>query len=154
MHPEHPKPQRIGGGKRSEAHQRFGDWNPESSDQFAQLRRGARPLHAAADIKERGRAFFDSLDRALDLPRISANRRLVAAQIDFVGIFENVLGLLHVLGQIDDHRTGASAAGDIKCFLDSPRDIFDVLDQEIVFGAGPGYPDEIGFLKRVVADSS
>ena len=63
-----------------------------------------------------------------------------------------MLGLLHVLGQIDHDRTGTSAAGDIKCFLDDARDVLDVLDQEIVLGARTRDADEVRFLKSVVAD--
>ena len=63
-----------------------------------------------------------------------------------------MLGLLHVLGQIDHDRTGTSAAGDVERFLDDARNIFDVLDQEIVLGAWTRDADEIRFLKSVVAD--
>src|SRR5579864_5697075 len=49
---------------------------------------------AAADIQQRLVAFFDRLNRAFDLAWIALQRRLVAAQLDPLGIFESVLGLL------------------------------------------------------------
>ncbi len=63
-----------------------------------------------------------------------------------------MLGLLHVLGQIDDDRAGAPAAGDVKRFLDDARDVLDVLDEEIVLGARARDADEVRFLESVVAD--
>ena len=83
---------------------------------------------------------------------LPSNGWLVAAQFDLVGIFESVLGLLHVLGQVDDDRARAAAAGDIECFLDDARDVADVLDQVVVLGAGARDADEIRFLECVVAD--
>src|SRR5208283_2223448 len=152
VHPEHPEPERVGGGVRSQSHQRLGNWNAKSLNQLAQLGRRAGPLHAAADVEQRLRTFLDRLDGALDLAGITANCRLVAAQFNFLGQVKNMLGLLHVLGQIDDDRTGASAAGDIKRFLDDARDILDVLDQEIVLGARAGDADEVGLLESIIAD--
>src|SRR5208283_1884682 len=70
VHPEHPEPERIRGGVRSQAHQRLGDWNTKYFNQFTQLGRRTGPLHAAADVEQRCRTFLDRLDRTLDLPGI------------------------------------------------------------------------------------
>ena len=63
-----------------------------------------------------------------------------------------MLRLLHVLGQIDHHRTGTPAAGDIERFLDDARDVLDVLDQEIVLGARASDADEVRLLESIVAN--
>src|SRR5579875_554469 len=98
MHPKHPETQRIGGRKRTKPHQSFADRHAESARESGQLARRPRPLNAAADVEERLFGFFYRLDRALDLAQIALERWLVASQIDLVGIFENCLGLLHILG--------------------------------------------------------
>ena len=63
-----------------------------------------------------------------------------------------MLGLLHVLGDIDDHRTGPAGARDVEGLLDDAREVADVLDEIIVLGAGARDADEIDFLEGVVAD--
>ena len=152
VHPEHPQAQRVGGGHRAQAHQGLGHRDAHAARKLGKLGRRARPLHAAADVEQRLVALFDRLDRAFDLARIALQRRLVAAQFDSLGIFENVLGLLHVLGHVNHHRPRAAGARDVEGFLDDPCDVAHVLDQVVVLGAGARDADEIGLLERVVAD--
>ena len=57
-----------------------------------------------------------------------------------------------ILGKIDQNRPGPSASGNIKGLLDGPAKVFDVFYQIVMFGAGPGDADNIGFLKGVVSD--
>ena len=62
------------------------------------------------------------------------------------------LGLEDVLGNIHQHRTGASGGGDVKRFVNGLRQIRQLLHQEIVFGAGARDAERVGFLERVAAD--
>src|SRR5712692_11942089 len=93
VHPEHSEAQRIGGGERTEAHQRLAQRNAEPAYQLSQFGRRARPLHATADVEERLFTLLDRLDCTLDLAGIALYRWLVAAQIDLVRVLEGMLGL-------------------------------------------------------------
>jgi hypothetical protein len=57
-----------------------------------------------------------------------------------------------VLGQVDDHRPGATAAGDVESLVDGPRQVVGALDQVIVLGARAGDPGGVALLEGVVAD--
>ena len=52
-----------------------------------------------------------------------------------------------VLRQVDQHRAGATGAGDIERFLDGFGQVLDVPDQEVVLDARPGNADRVDFLK-------
>ena len=62
VHPEHPEAERVRSRKRSQPHQRFAKRDSQAAHELGQLGRGARPLHAAADVKQRALAFLDRLD--------------------------------------------------------------------------------------------
>ena len=55
-------------------------------------------------------------------------------------------------GNVDHDRAGPAAGGDMERLVQRARQIGDVLDQIIVFGARPGDADRVAFLERVVAD--
>ena len=58
----------------------------------------------------------------------------------------------NVFGNIDQHRTGPAAGGDIKRLVHDLRQLGHVLHHEIVLGAGARDAERVGFLKRVAAD--
>ena len=62
------------------------------------------------------------------------------------------LGHDDVFGQVDHHGARPAGARDVVGLADHAAEIVDVLHQIVVFGAGPGDPHRVGFLKRVVAD--
>src|SRR5713101_7380091 len=152
VHPEHSEAQRIGGGERTEAHQRLAQRNAEPAYQLSQFGRRARPLHATADVEERLFTLLDRLDCTLDLAGIALYRWLVAAQIDLVRVLEGMLGLLTVLWNIDEDRSGAAVACHVECFLDYAREVLDVLDEIVVLCARTRDADDVGFLEGVVTD--
>ena len=58
----------------------------------------------------------------------------------------------HILGDIDDHRAGATGAGDKKGLPDNPRQLLGPLHQIIVLRDGTGDAGDIGFLEGVPPD--
>ena len=83
---------------------------------------------------------------------MALDRRVVGTQLDLFRIMEFRLADGDVLRQIDQHRAGATGAGDVESFLDGFGQVLDVPDQEVVLDARPGNADRVDFLKRVVAD--
>ena len=77
---------------------------------------------------------------------------IVALDLDFLGKFGDDAGLDHVLGQVDQHRTGPPGPGDMEGLVDGLGQLVDVLHQVVVLGAGPGDADDVHFLEGVVAD--
>ena len=57
-----------------------------------------------------------------------------------------------VFWQIDHHRTGPAAAGNIERLMHHTGEILGPLDQVVVLGCRPGDARGVGFLKSVVAD--
>jgi DUF2075 family protein len=60
---------------------------------------------------------------------------------------ELTLGNLYVFGEIHQYRSGASAAGNVKCLLHGYGDILDIANQKTVLRAGAGNADNINFLE-------
>jgi len=56
---------------------------------------------------------------------------------------------LHVLGDVDHHRAGPSARGDVKCLVQHAAQIVDAFDEIIMLGAVAGDADRVAFLKGV-----
>ncbi len=72
--------------------------------------------------------------------------------LKFGGPEVRAFGELHVFRDVDHDRARAAARGDVERLVQHARQVGDVLDQIIVFGARPGDADRIAFLKRIVAD--
>ena len=53
-------------------------------------------------------------------------------------------GELDVLGDVDDHRAGPAAGGDLEGLVHHPRQVLDAFDQVVVLGAGAGDADGVG----------
>ena len=127
---------------------------PVTLDQFAQeIGRGAAGIdHAAAGIEQRPLGRGHHVDGFFDLVEVALDLRPIAAVPELPGLEVGALGELDVLGDVDHDRPRPSAGGDVEGLVQRPRQVGDVLDQIIVFGAGPGDADGVAFLERVVAD--
>ena len=154
VHAEHAEPLRIGGRKGAEPHQGRGDRKAGELGKLAQglARRAAGIDHAAAGIKQRALGGRHHLDRLLDLVGIALELRPIAFVLEFLGLGISPGGELNILGDIDHHRPGPAARGDVESLVQDARQVGDVFDQIIVFGARPGDADRVAFLERVVAD--
>jgi len=95
----------------------------------------------AAGVNHRTLSVEHHLRGATDLPGVTFGEDLVARKVDAVDVRVVRLCLKDVLGDVDEHRPGAARRSDMKCLVDRLRQIGDVLDQEIVFGAGRVIPN-------------
>ena len=89
----------------------------------------------------------------LNLADVAVKDGLVGADKNiFLRVAELGHRLRNVFGDVDNHRAGAAAAGDLEGFFYRGGQIIDVLDQEIVLHAWPRHADHIDFLKRIRTD--
>ena len=99
--------------------------------QFAQLLAGIAADHAAAGVNDRS---FGTLDRRGHLANLLGLRfaifDVVARQVHRHVIVRLDGGQLHVLGQIDKHRTLPAGGGDVECFAHHSGNIVYVGHQD------------------------
>ena len=115
--------------------------------QFAQLGGGVGRDDATARVDERALGLAHHLRGAADLAGVAFGEHLVSGQVDGSDRRVMSLRLEHVLGDIDQHGTGTAAGGDVKRLVDDLRQVFQLLDQVVVLGAGSRDAERIGFLK-------
>jgi hypothetical protein len=154
MHAEHAEELPIGRRIGAKSHQRIGDGIAEHAGKLGQRFRTVAENDAAARIDHRTLGRSHQSGRAADLAGVALDHRIVRTQADFLRI--DVIRTLRgdILGNVDQHRTGASRRGDVEGLLQGDRQVLDVLHQEVVLHAGTGYADGIDFLKRIVADQT
>ena len=124
-------------------------------DQLAQQFRGLGSGidDAAAGIDHRTFGGGEQRHGLADLRGIALHPRRVGHM--HVGLARRVIGAdreLHVLGHVDEDRSGTAGAGDVERLVQHFGEIVDVAHQPVVLGAGPGDADGVAFLERVVAD--
>ena len=152
VHTEHPQGQRMLTGERAQGHQGLVHGDLGQLGQFANLRRCAGQLHAAADVDDGPARLHDGVGGLFDLPLAAFIGRVVAANRDRVRILEIDLVHGNVLGNVHQHGTGSAGGRDVERFLDGLRQVIHVLHQEIIFCTGAAEPDVISFLKGIVPD--
>ena len=77
---------------------------------------------------------------------------IVAAHMDFLGEQRLGAGLLHVFGQVNEHRAGPAGLGDVKGLFDDAGNVVDFGDQVAVLYHRQGHAVDVGLLKRPFAD--
>ena len=75
--------------------------------------------------------------------------RVVAAHFHSFRVMESAFFEGNVFGNIDNHRAGASGAGDMKGFLDRYGQVANILDQKVVFDDGACDTHGVAFLESV-----
>ena len=59
---------------------------------------------------------------------------------------------LHILGDVNDHRAGAAAGGDVEGLVQDARQVSRALYQIVMLGAGAGNADRVALLEGVRPD--
>ena len=96
---------------------------PVVSASVEQLGGRLRADHAAADVEHRLLRLGEQLRRGLDLLAVRLGDRPVAGQVDLRRPDERRRVLLRVLRDVDEHRAGATGAGDVVRRGDRRRDV-------------------------------
>jgi hypothetical protein len=154
VHAEHAEELRIVGRIGAQAHQSAGDGEAGFANEADQ--RGRCTISgiddAAAAVDHRASGGFQQRHGLGDLLGCRGRLWAVAAMrlARLLGIRR--LADQDVLRQIDHHRAGAAAAGDIEGFVHHAGEILAALDQIVVLGRRAGDAGGVGFLERVIAD--
>ncbi len=114
VHAQHFQGKGIGLREGAQSHQAGGDRGLNALCKQGQLFSCAAGDDPAAGEDDR---FFGAIDAGgglLDLRQVALDGGLVAADDDLVGIRLVSRGLLDILGHVDQHRTRAAGAGDVK----------------------------------------
>ena len=152
MHAEHADKLAIGGRIGTQPHQGVGDRRIQVTRQTDDFITGVGQDRTAADIDERTLGLGNQLGRFLDLARMAAGGRLVAADADRLRIMETGFCLLDILGNVHHHRAGTAGTGNVECLLDGGGQLADILDEEVVLHARPGDADHVDFLEGIQPD--
>ena len=153
VHAQHAQILPVVGRIRAQTHQRGGAGQAGQLDELGQLVRRIAQNHAAAEIHQRPFRCRQHLYGLFNLADVSVENRLVGADKNiFLRVAELGHRLRNVFGDVDNHRAGPAAAGNLEGFFYRGGQIIDILDQEIMLHTRPRHADHIDFLKRVRAD--
>ena len=107
---------------------------------------------AAAGIEDRPLGRGHQRNRLLDLLGIAFETGPIGLVLDVLRAGIGAARELHILRNVDDHRTWAPVLGDVESLVKNARQILDRADEVIVLGAMPGDADGVAFLEGIRAD--
>ena len=147
------------GRHHGQAHQRHHHRNPVVLGERQQVVAGLARHHAAADIEQRPFAG-GQVGEELPALRLADRRTLgdgaqafrVAAEAQAAAALIGADPVLHILGNVHHHRTGAAGAGDLERRPQGRFEFARIGDQEHLLGAGRHDVEHRRFLERVGAD--
>ncbi|MNZ14166.1 hypothetical protein D3C78_310830 [compost metagenome] len=154
VHAEHAEELAIAARIAAEAHQGIGHRQVEHARHFGQRIGSIAHDHAAAGVENRALGGNQHFRGFADLAGMTANCRVVGAQLDLlrIGVLELLGRVAHVLRNIDHYRAGTAGLGDIEGLLDHLGDFRGMLDDEAVLHDRAGDTDHVGFLEGVGTD--
>ena len=139
-------------GQAALPHQRHDRREPRGLDQGEQLGGGVGVEDAAAGVDDRLLRLDDRLRRLAHLPLVNLRRRAPAGQVDLGRVREVDLGLLGVLGDVDEHGAGPAGAGDVEGVLDRLRQLAGIQDEPRMLDDRHRDAGGVGLLEGVGAD--
>ena len=154
MHAQHAQEARVRHGEGAQAHEGAGDGVAEEVDQFPQGLGGLAEDDAAAGVDHRALGLEQDVHRLADLARVALGRRVVGAELDLLRVMVGNLdvGVGDVLGDVHQHRAGATGGGDVEGLADGQGQVVDIAHQKVVLDTGAGDADRVNLLEGVAAD--
>ena len=152
VHARHAEVLRVAVGEGAARHQRRDDRDAGELGEQPQLLAGAGADHAAADVEHRPARLEQQPGGLADLLGVRPGHGPVAGQVQLGRPRERGLRLERGLGDVDEHRTGATGRGDVERLGDHARDLVGVGDQEVVLGDRHRDAADVGLLEGVGAD--
>ena len=152
VHAGHADGEDVGLGEAANAEQGRDDRNLRLLGQGLQFVVGLGDDDAVAGDDDGALGLANQLGGLLDLRRMPWHMRVVAGQLDGLGIAVLDFFLLHVLGNVDQHRSGPPRPRDVEGFLDRALEVGGVHDEIVVLGDRQGDAGDVGLLEGVLAD--
>ena len=109
------------------AHERRHDRDMHLLDNVFQPIRHVGKDDAATGKDDRALGLFNGFDSAVDIGFTADVTTLIAAQMNFFGIFKFKRCIEYILGNIDKDRPGPACSCDVKGFFQDPGQFLDVL---------------------------
>ena len=123
VHAEHAHGELVGLGERAERHERRGHRQPAQLRELEDLGGGVGGDGAPAQVEHGPLRLVDGLGRGADLLDVPLERRLVAGQVDRVGVVVGELAVGDVDRDVDDHRAGPAGGGDVERLVHGLRQL-------------------------------
>jgi hypothetical protein len=152
VHAHHPEAQRVAGGEPAEAEEREGDGGAGLLGEGPERLGRAGFEHAVAGEDEGPLRGRDQIHRAGQGPGIRRGRFLEPRQVHGFRPHELGLGLLRVLADVHEHRSGPPRLRDDERLADRRRDVARFGDERVVLGDGERDAGDVGLLERVGAE--
>ena len=153
VHAEHVERQRVVARKTAQAVQRGGHGDSQLAGQRGQLLGRVGGDHAAARVEHRPLGGLQQLRHRGDfLGRGAMLARQIAGQLHRGVVVRHRLHVLHVLGNIDQHRAGPAAGGHVERLAHHPGNVVHVGYQRMVLGDAAADFDDRRLLEGVGAD--
>ena len=155
VHARHAEAQRVAVGERAAGHERGDDGDAGALGQLAQHLGGARLEDPAAGVDHGAGRAQDQLGGAADERGVALGLRLVAGEVELVDPGRPVpvhRGVGDVLGNVDQHRAGATRGSDVESLGDHSRQVAGVGDEPVVLGDVHGHAGDGALLEGVGAD--
>ena len=156
VHTGHPEVQRVAVRERSSCHQRGDHGDLGEFGQFPERLGGASLEDAAPDIEHRALAGQEEFGCLLDHLWVPLGDRPITGErvrhlgvrgpVPVHGVGENVLG------DVDQHRAGATRACEVEGLTDHQGEVLGAHHQFVVLGDAAGDADGVALLERVGAD--
>ncbi len=133
----------------TEAHHGLDHRDGAALRQLQQLLFGVGQPHAAAGADQRLFGAGDGVHHPLDLKVIAPDAGLIAPDVHRLGVLEFFqFLLLHVNGNVNEHRAGTASGGDVKGLLHHAGDVVGVFHQIAVLGEGRHGTGDIHLLEK------
>ena len=152
VHAERSEHQRMRRREGAVCHQRPHHRYADSFGQRLELGSRTRVDRSSSHVKNGPLGAVYQARGFLDLQRIALDARLVGADVDFFRPDEFCFPPLDIHRDVDEDRSRAARAGQVKRFAQRLRQPPDVPHQKVVLGDRPGDARGIGLLERVRAD--
>ena len=152
VHAEPAERQRMRFRKRPHAHDGGRHRNLRGFGKLPEFLARVAGDDAATAIERRPFGFFDQPDDLIQRHVVGSFLGIVAAQVNGFRKHRLRAMLLHVLGNVHDHRTGPSRLRDVESLLHDARNVIDVCDQIAVFHDRQRQAENVRFLEPAFAD--
>ncbi len=148
--PDHAHVQRVLRRQEAEAHHRRDHRDAGILGKLPQLFLGVGQEHAAPGADHRPLGHADGRGHVGNLLVVAPDAGVIAPDADLLreDHVRHQL-LLHVHGDVNEHRAGAARGGDVKRLLEDHRQLGRVLHQIAVLGKGGHRPGDVHLLEDI-----
>ena len=156
MHAQPTQGQRVLLGETTDTHQRGRQRDLGGLSELQQLERSSGGDNTTTAINHRSFRLLDESDNFIQRQLVGGHAVGVSAQAGLNLIQSGPHGagllLLHILREVEDHGSGATALSNVEGFLHDPRDSINIRDQIGVLHDRQRHANHVRFLEGTAAD--